>query len=148
MKEGLKEKFERNLLITPGCWIWNGPRDNQGYGKLCWGANTHKAHRISYQLYVGEIGALHVLHRCDNPKCVNPDHLFSGTHADNMRDKTLKGRAIGAHAGELHHKAKLKAADVLEMRGSDLSQAQLARKFQVAKRTVSDVLLRKCWRHI
>ena len=75
-----------------GCIPWTGATANFGYGAFNVGGKVHQAHRLSYQFFVGEPGELCVLHRCDNPPCVNPDHLFVGTHDDNMADKFDKGR--------------------------------------------------------
>ncbi len=79
-----------------GCWLWTGPKSGNGYGAVSLGRGTngpHGAHRIAYLLWVGLIPeGLQVLHHCDTPLCVRPSHLFLGTHADNMADKTRKGR--------------------------------------------------------
>ena len=83
-------------LVTSGCWEWIGGRDAQGYGV----AGHHgRAHRLSYEANIGPVGDMQVLHRCDNPCCVNPLHLFLGNHTDNMRDKKLKGRSGGKLLG-------------------------------------------------
>ena len=80
-----------------GCWIWIAALNNRGYGIIGRGARQdgpEPAHRISWELAYGPIPeGLHVLHKCDNPPCVNPHHLFLGTHGDNMRDSVIKGRA-------------------------------------------------------
>jgi hypothetical protein len=76
-----------------GCWEWDAMRDRKGYGILMSGPKRLRAHRISYEIHFGPIpDGLFILHRCDNPPCVNPAHLFLGTLADNNRDKTAKGR--------------------------------------------------------
>lgn len=84
------------FTVTPsGCWEWQGSRDRDGYGRVqrsafgvCW---FEKTHRLSYEFYVGEIPCgLHVLHRCDNPPCINPEHLYCGTHQENMRDRSKR----------------------------------------------------------
>lgn len=76
-----------------GCWEWSGSLDNHGYGKIGIAGRTPRVHRFSYELHYGKItGGLFVCHRCDNPKCVRPDHLFLGTNTDNMRDAFAKGR--------------------------------------------------------
>lgn len=83
--------------IRPGasCWLWRGPVwGSNGYGRMTFNGRRQKAHRIIYQMLGGIIPpGYHVLHRCDQPRCVNPEHLFLGTHADNMADLVSKGRA-------------------------------------------------------
>jgi hypothetical protein len=89
-----KTKFESHIVKTDSCWIWNGPLFKSGYGRISNREKKLRAHRVSYEFYVGPIpDGLNVLHRCDNPLCVNPDHLFVGTHLDNMKDMEAKGRA-------------------------------------------------------
>lgn len=89
----LKERFESRIRVTPGCWLWTGARCGDGYGNIRGQGRVLRAHRVSFQLYVGEIQqGLHVLHSCDNPACVNPAHLRLGTHQDNMDDMYSKGR--------------------------------------------------------
>jgi len=89
-----KSRFEAHIVKSDGCWIWNGPLFKSGYGRASSGKRKLRAHRASYELYVGPIlDGMHVLHDCDNPPCVRPSHLFLGTHLDNMRDMEAKGRA-------------------------------------------------------
>ena len=88
------------IATTPaGCWEFTGPRANYGYGKVGFADGMRAAHRISWEHHNGPIpvGML-VLHRCDNPPCVNPEHLWIGTQADNMRDMVAKGRGRGQFA--------------------------------------------------
>lgn len=83
-------RFWSKVHITDGCWLWTGALRN-GYGRF--GSRPFKyAHRVSWELANGPTGDLKVLHRCDNPRCVRPDHLFLGTQLDNMRDRSAKGR--------------------------------------------------------
>lgn len=79
--------------VRRGCWEWRGATDPDGYGVLRYQRSRMRAHRVSWQLANGPVPkGLHVLHSCDNPPCVNPDHLFLGTHQDNVRDRDQKKR--------------------------------------------------------
>lgn len=85
--------FYVESVTAPGCWEWTGTKDKHGYGRVRVDQRKARAHRVAWEAFKGEIPAgLHVLHRCDNPGCVNPEHLFLGTHGDNMRDREAKGR--------------------------------------------------------
>jgi hypothetical protein len=89
-------RFFEKVEKEENCWQWTANKNNKGYGMIYWEKHMKKmlAHRAMWEMTNGEIPAgLHVLHRCDNPSCVNPDHLFLGTHRENMQDKLAKGRA-------------------------------------------------------
>lgn len=94
-KRNIELRIKRNILIWPNsCWIWGLRVDKQGYGRINFNSKTEQAHRISYKAFRGDIpNGMCVLHKCDNPTCVNPDHLFLGTKKDNVQDMILKGRA-------------------------------------------------------
>lgn len=117
--------WARVLPVESGCWEWQGYRDEYGYGRF----DESKAHRFSYALTVGSPEGFLVLHRCDNPACVRPDHLFLGTQLDNMRDMISKGRQTHPHWGKTHCKA-----------GHPLSGDNLT----VSKKTGSGTLHRAC----
>ena len=95
------------------CWSWLKGKDDEGYGCIYFDGKRTRSHRVSYRLYYGIIpDGLHVLHRCDNPSCVNPYHLFLGTNKDNMKDKVSKNRQ---NKGSYVHCSKLTKEEVLEV---------------------------------
>ena len=146
------EAFESRMIPEPnsGCWLWLGM---QQYGKLygifCWKNKNIKAHRASWEIYRGPIpDGIHVLHKCDVPSCVNPDHLFLGTQRDNVEDCHRKGRN-NSLKGERQHLAKLTADIVIEIRASSGSTLEeLGHKYGVTKSTIGRVLSRKTWKHV
>jgi hypothetical protein len=88
------ERFWNKVERGDGCWEWRGAKSRFGYGRFIVGRNNRLAHRVAWAATRGEIPVgMNVCHRCDNPSCVNPDHLFLGTQRDNVRDMHEKGRA-------------------------------------------------------
>lgn len=100
--EKQKQKiFSRFTLTDRGCWEWNCSKDGCGYGTMRIGENTFRAHRIMWTIVNGEIPqGVYVLHRCDNPSCIRPDHLWLGTQLENIQDMHKKGRAKKATGSE------------------------------------------------
>lgn len=149
----LVERFEEKYIPEPnsGCWIWTASSSKGGYGAMTIGGRNgraEKAHRISYQIYKGNFDkSLDVCHKCDNPSCVNPDHLFLGTHQDNMKDMQNKGRRHN-HIGELHGMAILTQNDILEIRSSNLPQRKLAAQYGVAQSQIWRIKNNKSWSHV
>lgn len=133
-----------------GCWVWVGSHDANGYGRLNVNNVPILAHRLAWRLYRSEISPeQHVLHRCDNPPCVNPDHLFLGDQAANNADMMAKDRFHpGVSRGEDHGCAKLTEAEVKAIRTSKSTPAELAHQYGVSRRTVRDILAMRSWRHL
>lgn len=148
-------RFWQKVNKSDFCWEWTGAL-NKGYGYFRYMDKSHSAHRLSYIWVNGSIPANWVVcHKCDNAKCVNPSHLFTGTHADNVKDKVLKNRgACGpqvSHKGERHPASKLTNEDVLKMRldhSLGFKQKELAILFNVSTNTVCKIIKRKAWTHI
>lgn len=144
--------FEASYMPVPesGCWLWIGDATKSGYGVM-WGRQY--AHRYSYAKFRGSIPTgMHVLHRCDVPCCVNPDHLFLGTQIDNNNDKMTKGRARGGSMkGESHPGHKLVADQVLEIRrlvAVGNTQTGVAKKFGITQGQVWQIISRRHWKHV
>lgn len=131
---------------SDGCWGFRGMKTYAGYGRLyCWGG-MQMAHRVSYVLHKGEIPAgLWVLHKCDNPPCTNPEHLFLGTPADNNQDKISKGRGV---YGSDHHSAKVDAAKVKKIRADSRPYSEISKQYGVSKSQVSCIKNFKTWAHV
>lgn len=135
------------------CIIWEGRQNESGYGKIDLKINSkrkaYRAHRISYALFIGAIpNNLHVLHKCDNRLCVNPKHLFLGTHQENMQDMKNKKRAK-AWKGEENSGAKLTEKEVLNIRASiNIPILKLAQQYNVSKTAIERILNRKTWKHL
>ncbi|MDD5171354.1 MAG: HNH endonuclease signature motif containing protein [Syntrophales bacterium] len=150
----LLPKFERKFKkgSPDECWLWTGSQMRQGlaYGRIAVKGKIKAAHRVSYELYVGPIpDGLFVLHKCDVPYCVNPNHLFLGTQADNNRDMHKKGRyGIANNQGERHGMSKFKNDDIAFIRSGILPTKDLAKKFHVCPDTIYRIIKRKTWRHI
>lgn len=158
-QESDEPRFWAKVDKSGDCWIWTAGKDRLGYGSFTIKyrqnkrATAYKAHRVAYALAYGAVDAgVCVLHTCDNPSCVNPDHLRLGTHGDNMRDMANKGRGCTCRQdGENNKYAKLTEEEVLRMRSlheRGLAQHELANIFRVSPGTVSDVVRRHTWKHI
>lgn len=152
----LVERLTDRLALTDsGCLEYQGAKDQHGYGRIGLGGRegaTVSSHRVTYELFVGPIpDGMHVCHRCDNPPCCHPDHLFLGTPADNMNDKVAKGRARGAR-GEASPLTPLTEDDVREIRRlystGDYTTRSLAARFGIAGPNIWKIVRRITWRHI
>jgi hypothetical protein len=132
-----------------GCWEWTAAKHRTGYGAIRINGIQSGAHRASYELFCGPIpDELHVCHRCDNKACVNPEHLFLGTAADNMADKVAKGRQLRLRGTE-SGRAKLTDSDVIAIRAADgITQRKLAAQYFVSQKLICDIRSGKLWKHI
>ena len=150
------KSFDRGL--TEGnpnkCWEWNGSKSKAGYGRVLttWNEPYQYAHRVSWINYFGEIPkGLLILHKCDNPPCVNPHHLFLGTQKDNMQDMIKKGRNNFVK-GEKHPNSKLTEKQVLEIRKlykpKIVTMKMLAETYNVKHVTIQCIIYNKSWKHI
>ena len=156
-KEDVARFWSKVKVGSPDeCWEWQNANNGRGYGKLFVldenGKQTHQyAHRISWELANGKIKkGLWVLHKCDNPKCVNPKHLFLGTQTENMRDAVSKGRLHGSGVrGEAQGSSRLKEGDVLAIRrllsDGKVRQTVIAKMFNVTPTAILFIKKGKTW---
>lgn len=140
------ERFaEKHRLSENGCWEWTATKDAAGYGHFGIASSVSaNAHRVSYELHVGPIPeGIMVCHRCDNPSCVNPQHLFLGTGQDNMMDRQSKGRTA---RGERNGKSVITAEIARYIRRSSRSERAIASELGVSRGTVNAVRSRRTWK--
>jgi hypothetical protein len=146
-----RERFMRHVDTKTGCWEWTGSKTFGGYGHARFQGQEWRAHRVSFELFVGRIpDNLQVCHSCDNPPCVNPDHLFLGTAKENILDSVNKGR-WNAPKGEQSYWSKLTDLDVLKIRAlvdGGQSQKEIATQFKITQANVSAIKVRRTWKHL
>lgn len=126
------------------CWLWTAYRCRKTYGRFNWNGYQQNDHRVAYQILFGDIPeGLIVCHRCDNPPCVNPAHLFLGTPLENMLDKIAKDRC-NLPSGLQHWKGKLSDAQIAEIRrraaSGKVKQRNLAKEFGVSPQRINDIV--------
>lgn len=147
-------RFWLAVTKTEGCWEWDRKaRGSWGYGRIWWNGRVRKAHHVSWEIHCGAItNGLWVLHHCDNPSCVRPDHLYLGTAADNARDMVGRGRSrAGPPPGEANPSAVLTEAIVRDIRRRVQAGEQyraISRDIGVSETTVRSAALRETWRHV
>jgi hypothetical protein len=165
MKLTTEQRFAAKTRRKGECLEWIGSRNSSGYGMFYYGGQTRKAHRVAYEMAHGSIAdGMQICHRCDNPWCVEPSHLFMGSASDNMRDALSKGRLVtpitsaqrhfhAGHAprGERASGARLTRAQaqeiVLAAAGGELTKT-LASRYGVARSTIQGVLRGSTWADI
>jgi len=158
-------RFWAQVHKTPGCWTWTGGCNADGYGRMRIGTGQRiRAHRISWFIHHGPVPVgMCVLHRCDNPPCINPDHLFLGTNPDNTADRHSKGRsACGDRSGARLHPdthvrgersplAKLAERQVVSIRelwAHGAERRELSENFNVTPCHIDKIVSRRAWRHL
>ena len=149
-RKSIQERFWLKVDRSGDCWIWmacrNGSTPEHSYGRFRINGQTFHAHRIAWELTKGTIPeGLRVLHRCDNPPCCNPRHLFLGSQADNMQDCATKNRTT---RGSRNARAKLTSIDVLSIRSDPRPQIQIAATYNVDTSLICKIKRRKNWTHL
>ncbi len=130
------------------CIEWQKSKDSDGYGHLWVDRKLKKAHRVAWEEANGPIpDGLCVCHRCNNKSCVNPEHLYLATHAQNIQDAYSDG-LISRPEGEQHHKTTLTADDVIAIRSDTRSQTAIAKAYGITQGAVSGIVHRRTWRHM
>lgn len=147
------ERFWSKVDKTGDCWSWTAYTNKSGYGVFRLDGKTLTSHRLSWIWANGSIpDGMHILHRCDNPKCVNPEHLWAGTHSDNMKDMARKGRWGKPRVrGERHGHSKLTNEDVRRIKilsAIGFNQGRIAAKMGVTQNAVSLIHLGKNYSHV
>jgi hypothetical protein len=141
----LVARFWAKVRKGPDCWEWAGRRDKDGYGQFWLEGSTKRAHRVSWFFHKGYWPASHVLHKCDNPSCVRPEHLCVGSDADNAKDCVVKGRQS---RGTINGNAKLTEDAVRTIRSSTRPARVLGGLFNITPETVWRIKSRKSWAHV
>ncbi len=142
-----KDRFVDKIKIndTSSCWEWAASMKTERYGAFNLDGKVQFAHRVSYKLFIGDIGSgMEVCHTCDNTKCVNPEHLFIGSHKDNMEDCAKKERLNNPQA-------KLTIANIRYIRArysNGTTQADLCREFDYSTGSMNNIVSGKSWKHV
>lgn len=149
----LKERFFNFIERDGDCWIWIGHVTQNGYGQIKYKSKALAAHRLSYEIHKGPISeGMYICHSCDNPRCVNPEHLWEGTHTDNMRDMYAKGRQrFNPVKGQDNRASKLTEAQVVYIKQQlklGVKQRTLAIQFNVSDAAIHYIKTGEVWAHI
>jgi len=151
--KSVQDRFMAKVMPEPntGCWIWIASMNIKGYGTFGIGQRSMSStsHRVSYEMFKGDIPkGMHVLHHCDNPFCVNPDHLWLGTNLDNNKDKVKKGRAA---KGIFHPRARLNdnyVRIIREAYSMGFTKMSIAKYFKIGHTTVRSIIDGINWKHV
>ena len=147
LTEEQKKRFWEKVDKTESCWLWTGATGHYGHGGVGINSKTHKTHRISWLLAGNTIPEGHVIrHKCRSKNCLNPEHLETGTRAENSADMLRDGTST---QGEKHPCVKLTTEQVLEIRErATENQCRLAEEYRVTQSTISQIIQRRTWKHI
>lgn len=147
-KASLIAKAEPDL--NSGCWLWTGSITRHGYGSVTIGGRSTLAHRAAFAAFISDPGSSCVCHKCDIRSCINPDHLFLGSNADNVADRVRKGRSRGgSNRGDRHPMHRLSPDTIAVIRALGLArqctQRQIAAEYGITQSHVSNILRQKRW---
>jgi hypothetical protein len=150
LKISLEERFFSKVEKTEGCWFWKSSTNQMGYGQFTIGRKPLFAHRICWELTHGKKipEGLFACHKCDTPICVNPDHIFLGTHQQNSQDMSNKKRSTW---GEKSLLSKLNLENVRQIKRMLLEGVDIkiiCEKFQVVDKTIRNIRNKKTWKHL
>lgn len=143
--ESLKDRFMKHIKKTDSCWIWTGNISVPGYGRLNYKMKSLMAHRVSFELFKGEIGDKFVCHKCDNTKCVNPDHLFLGTQKENMQDCVNKKRQNYGSNNGMSKLTPIEVAGIRNLYNYGLTQKQISQIFKTSRSNIGLIVTNKRW---
>lgn len=145
----IKRFFDGYTVTEGGCWIWKASKSRDEYGRIMFDGKRWKAHRFSYAYHKGTVpDDMVVCHRCDTPACVNPDHLFLGTQADNVADSVAKGRFPVRHLGASNPKAKITEEQARAIHASSESNTELSKRYGISGVMVGLIKRKLAWGHI
>lgn len=153
MLNDIEDRFWEKVVRAGAdeCWTWTASVAGRGYGQIKLPGERRQtyAHRLSYEMHVGPIpSGRSVLHRCDNPRCVNPKHLFLGDAGANARDMKGKGRHLYGERNAQHRLTEPEVHSVFDLTSEGLSQREVAERLGVGQMTVSRILRGERWRHV
>ena len=142
------ERILSKIQLTDSCWIWTGYKSPDGYGRSWFKGQARMVTRVLWELLHGNIPfGMHVLHKCDNPPCVNPDHLFLGTLQDNATDRDNKHRHRALKGSE-HPRHKLSESDILNIQILDIPSKNIAKLYGLHRSSVWRIKNNQAWKHL
>lgn len=144
----VRKRFLEKIDMGKSCWIWNGTIGSNGYGYIAIKRKNVLAHRISFLIFEGEIGAKFVLHKCNVPSCVNPKHLYLGTQKENIADQINSGTFIYGSKHPLSKLTEDNVRKIIELSSFGISQRKIARFYKVDQALIWRVIHRVSWPHV